>query len=271
MDRFFKDRVVLVVGASSGIGKAATEAFARRGSEVILAARSKERLETIVGGLRSEGFKAHSFAADISIRDVAEHLIDDVIERFGRIDILVNSVGIHDLRRVFDSDPDDIEHVMRVNFMGPVYCTLRALRFMLRQGNGIIVNVCSVEGRRALRHPPGYVASKFALSGFTELLRLELKGIGVRVIGIYPGYVETPLIEGLKLRGKGATRPIKPEDVADAIIRAIERGKVDVIIPNPLGIRLFLAMNMIFPGFVDGIVDRMGLSGEIPKGMQHEG
>lgn len=265
MDYYFKSKVALVVGASSGIGKAIAEAFAREGAITILSARSRERLEAIAKELCSKGFIAEAIVADVSIRKHAEELIDKVVNKFGRIDILVNSVGTHDSKRIFDSDPSEIERVLITNFMGPVYCTLRALRFMLESGSGVIVNISSIEGRRALRHPPGYVASKFALSGFTDLLRLELSGTGIHVLGVYPGYVETPLIEGLKLPSRKATKPIKPEEVANAVIKGIKRRKHEIVIPNPISTRIFLAINMLFPRLVDKLVDKLGLSGEIPR------
>lgn len=261
-DGRFKDNIVLVVGASSGIGKAIAEAFAREGARTILSARSVDKLESIAKALRSEGLEAYTFPSDVSIRQQAEGLIDWVIQNFGRLDILVNSVGVYDVRRVVEADPADIENVMRVNFFGPVYCTLKALREMLKIGRGVIVNVSSVEGKKALKHPPGYVCSKFALTGFTDLLRQELYGTGVRVLGVYPGYVDTPMIEKLRLPDSRATRPIPPERVAAAILDAVEKGKAEVIIPNPVGVKAFLILNMLSASLGDWFVRKYNLSGE---------
>ncbi len=258
----FKDHVVLVVGASSGIGRATAEAFSREGAKTILSARSADKLESIAKALRSEGFEAYPFPSDVSIRQQAEGLIEWVVKTFGTLDILVNSVGVYDIRRVTEADPADIEEVMRINFFGPVYCTLRALREMLKKGKGVIVNVSSVEGKKALKHPPGYVCSKFALTGFTDLLRQELYGTGIRVVGVYPGYVKTPLIEKLRLPDIKATKPIPPEQVAAAILDAVEKGKAEVIIPNPISVKFFLTLNTLSPNIGDWFVRKYNLSGE---------
>ncbi|MEM0090129.1 MAG: SDR family oxidoreductase [Nitrososphaerota archaeon] len=258
----FKNHVVLVVGASSGIGRATAEAFSREGAKTILSARSADKLESIAKTLRSEGFEAYPFPSDVSVRQQAEGLIDWVVQTFGTLDILVNSVGIYDVRRVTEADPSDIEEVMRVNFFGPVYCTLKALREMLKRGRGVIVNVSSVEGKKALKHPPGYVCSKFALTGFTDLLRQELYGTGIRVLGVYPGYVDTPLIKKLRLPDRKITKPIPSEQVAAAILDAVEKGKAEVIIPNPINVKIFLTLNTLSPSIGDWFVRKYNLSGE---------
>ncbi|MEM2910185.1 MAG: SDR family oxidoreductase [Nitrososphaerota archaeon] len=258
----FKEYVVVVVGASSGIGKATAEAFSREGARTILSARSADKLESIAKALRSEGFEAYPFPSDVSIRQQAERLIDWVVQTFGTLDILVNSVGIYDIRKVTEADPADIEEVMRTNFFGPVYCTLKALKEMLKKGKGVIVNVSSIEGKKALKHPPGYVCSKFALTGFTDLLRQELYGTGVRVVGVYPGYVNTPLIEKLRLPDSKATKPIPPEQVAVAILDAVEKNKAEVIIPNPTSVKVFLTLSTLSPNIGDWFVRRYNLSGE---------
>ncbi|MNK12660.1 putative oxidoreductase [compost metagenome] len=184
----FKNKVIIVTGASSGIGKACAEEFAKRGANLVLAARQYVTLCEITADLENKyGIKAVAVQTDVSKEEDCKLLIKQALITFNRIDVLINNAGLS-MRALFDElDLSVLKNLMDVNFWGTVYCTKYALPEILN-AKGSIVGVSSIAGYRGLPGRTGYSASKFAMNGFMESLRTELLKTGVHVMVACPGF-----------------------------------------------------------------------------------
>lgn len=228
-------KVVLVTGASSGIGRSAARELARRGYDVALAARRAEPLEAVAAECRTLGARAVAIPADVSIREDCQRLIESAERELGPLDVLVNNAGFAVFDAIERAQGDDLEAMMQTNYFGTVWCTQAALPGMLARGRGTIVNVASIAGIMGYARMGGYCATKFAIIGFSEALRDEVLGRGVRVALVCPGTTETAFFEKAE-RGKmpGASRlilAVSPDRVARAIAAAAEDGKYRRILP----------------------------------------
>ena len=182
-----KNKVVVVTGASSGIGKACAWHFAKNGSKVILAARSLEKLEIIYKEMISQGYEVLVVKSDVSIESDCKDLISKTITRFNKIDILINNAGISMRTTLEEMDLSVIKKVMDVNFYGTVFCTKYALPYLLKS-KGSVVGVSSIAGYKGLPARTAYSASKFAIHGLLESLRLENLKKGLHVLIACPGF-----------------------------------------------------------------------------------
>lgn len=188
----FRDRVVLVTGASSGIGRATALAFASAGARVALVARRRPELEALAEEM---GTPTVVLPADVTDRTAVRACFDAVAQRFGRIDVVVNNAGVLRPSPVLDLNADDLDAMLRVNLFGAMFVMQEAVGRMLAQQDGVVVNVASLAGRRGVSPLGGYCATKFALVGLTEALREELIGRRVHVALVEPGVVETPMVQ----------------------------------------------------------------------------
>jgi short-subunit dehydrogenase len=250
-------KVVVVTGASSGIGAATAVACARAGMRVALAARRAGRLARVADEVRAAGGEARVVPTDVADAAQIRELVDGTVAAWGRLDVLVNNAGVGVLAPVEQTTPAEFERLMQVNFHGAVHAVLAALPHMRRQGRGHIVNVASVLGKRASPFRAAYVASKFALVGFSETLRMELRGTGIAVTCVCPVGTATEFhdIELNRLGVSGRGGPTQSADhVARAIVRAIRRPRAEVH-PYPPARLLFLA-NAVAPGLVDRLMMR---------------
>ena len=224
---------VLVTGASSGIGAALARALAARKVSVGLVARRTDRLEEVLADCQKTAPRAHMWTADLGDVELAERVALEAWDRFGHLDVLVNNAGIPKRRHVRELTYDEVEEVMRVNFLSPTRMTLALLPRMLERGSGQVVNVSSVAGRLGNPRESAYSASKFALCGWSEALNVDLWDTPVEIRLINPGAIETeiwytpgedkPLYEGEKE---------SPESVADGIIAAMESDTFEHYIPD---------------------------------------
>ena len=178
---------VLLTGASSGIGAATARMLAERGAVVGLVGRRRELLDAVLAECRRHSPGCQAWALDLSDLAAAEALVDEATESLGGLDVLVNNAAVPKVTPVPDLTPAVVEDVMRVNFHSPVRMTLRALPGMLQRRAGMVVNVASVGGRMGIAHEAAYCASKFALSGWSEVMAIDLAGTGVDVRLIQPG------------------------------------------------------------------------------------
>ncbi|MEX2379139.1 MAG: SDR family oxidoreductase, partial [Vicingaceae bacterium] len=167
-----KDKVVIVTGASSGIGKATALRFAQSGAKLVIAARKLEKLEESAKAIKALGAEVLSVQTDVARESACKSLIDQAVGKFGRIDVLVNNAGISMRALLEDMELSVIKNVMDVNFWGAVYCTKFALPYLLKQ-KGSVVGVSSIAGYVGLPARCGYSASKFAMHGFLESVRTE--------------------------------------------------------------------------------------------------
>jgi len=254
-----KDKVVVITGASSGIGKALSYEFCSRGAKVVMAARSIEKLAGIESELKKSGAEVLSVATDVSIEGDCSRLIDATVKEFGRIDVLINNAGIS-MRALFrDTDLAVIRQLMDVNFWGTVYCTKFALPHLLAV-NGSVAGVSSIAGFKGLPGRTGYSASKFARQGFLETLRIENLKKGLHVLIVCPGFTasnirNTALAADGSFQGespRNENEMMKPEEVAKKIATSIERRRKLLII-TALG-KLTVFLNKIFPFTMDRMV-----------------
>ena len=192
MKDLFKNKVVIVTGASSGIGEAIAREFAINGSKVMLAARSEQKLALIVDEIKALNCDAAYVKTDVSIEENCKNLIDRTIEKYGTINILVNNAGISMRASFPDVDIKVLHRLMDVNFWGTVYCTKYALPYLIQQ-KGSLVGVSSIAGFHGLPGRTGYSASKFAMHGFLETIRIENLKKGLHVMVIAPGFTSTDI------------------------------------------------------------------------------
>jgi uncharacterized protein len=240
---------VVVTGAATGIGRAAAVEFARRGSELFIAARRESLLETAAEECRRFGVRCEIEVADVGSIAGCRGLIKSAESRLGRVDVLVNNAGFAVFDRIEQARAEDLEEMMRVNYLGAAYCTHFALPGMLARGEGAIVNVASISGLMGYAAMGGYCATKFALIGFTEALRDEVKAHGIRVSMICPGTTDTDFFvraEREKMPGASKLIPaLRSERVARAICDAAERGPYRTILP--LGAHLYMRLKEMAP------------------------
>ncbi|HVE71354.1 MAG TPA: SDR family oxidoreductase [Thermoanaerobaculia bacterium] len=222
---------VVITGASSGIGRATALEMARRGANLVLAARRTERLEEVAGQCRALGVRALAVTADVSKPEDCRRLIEGA----GEVDVLVNNAGFAVLGTITEIDPAEIRGMMDTNYLGTVHCTRAVLPQMLARGRGTVVNVSSMLGIMGVAGMSAYCATKFAIVGFTEGLRDEVLGKGVKVAMVCPGTTDTEFfVKADKHKMPGAARlmlAVKPERVARAVCDAAEDGKYRRILP----------------------------------------
>lgn len=229
--RLLEGKRVLITGASSGIGAAAAEAFAREGAEVAVLARSRPGLEAVADRVRGEGVRAHVVVADLSERAQTEAGVEQAAAAMGGIDILVLNAAAMVFGHFWEVDADAFDRTMDVTFGGAVDTTRFALPHLAADGGGIIVATGSIMARVPLPTFSSYAASKHALRGFLNTLRLELRAAGmpVKVSMVHPGAVDTPLWDHVSTRvGRLPRRPpdaYSPETVARAIVSCAATGR----------------------------------------------
>jgi len=239
----FKNKVVVITGASSGIGEAAAEQFAKKGANVVLVARRKEKLEQVEKKLAKHSVKTLVQVCDVSDKDQVKQLSDKVIETFSQIDVLVNNAGFVIYGKVEELSIEDIESQMQTNYFGMVNCTKSFLPHFLKQNSGHIVNVASVGGSFSIPGVASYCATKFAMLGFSEGLHHELHGKNVGVTVVSPIMVRTSLFDHPSFKNftKYATGiSLSSETVANAIIKAANSTRLEIVVPSVVRIAIWL-------------------------------
>ncbi|HTS86176.1 MAG TPA: SDR family oxidoreductase [Usitatibacter sp.] len=257
-----KDNVVIITGASKGIGAELARQLAAKGAKLVLAARSTGELEAVAAECRKAGAPVVTVRADVAEERDCQAVVAGAVLAFGRVDTLVNNAGMTMWARFEEiRDVSVLDRIMRVNYMGAVYCTSHALPY-LREARGRIVGISSLAGRTGVPTRTGYAASKHAMTGFFDSLRIELEGSGVSVTMIYPGYVST----GIRENATGPDgRPVlvspvregevmRVEDCVRRVVRAIERREREVVM-TARG-RMGLWLKLLAPGLVDRIARR---------------
>ncbi|MBC7951676.1 MAG: SDR family oxidoreductase [Rhodospirillaceae bacterium] len=216
-------KVVVITGASSGIGRAAAQAFARQGSRLVLAARSQAALEIAARECTDAGGEAIPFACDVTQFDDMAALAQTAKQRFGQLDVWVNDAGVHMLGRFDDLPLEDFRQVIDVNLMGTVHGCRAALPVFRAQGHGVIINIASMAGAIGQPYASAYVASKWAVRGLSEALRMELLDApGIHVCTVLPPSIDTPLFQHAANVAGRAVQPVppvhSPEELADIIV-----------------------------------------------------
>ena len=250
-----KNKVVVITGASSGIGEAAAEQFAKKGANIVLVARRKDRLEEVERKLSKYTIKILVQVCDVSDKQQVKQMSEKVIDTFSRIDILVNNAGFVIYGKVEELSIEDIESQMQTNYFGMINCTKYFLPHFLKQNYGHMVNVASVGGSFGVPGIASYCATKFAMLGFSEGLQHELHGTNVGVTVVSPIMVRTSLFDHPSFKNftKHATGiSLSSETVANAIIKAANSSRLEIVVPSVVRIGIWLKHT--FPFIINPIL-----------------
>ena len=258
----FQDKVTVITGASAGIGLEMARQLSREGAVLVLAAREAMLLESARQECEGLGARALAVPTDVSDKEQCRRLIDEALAAFGRIDMLINNAGIS-MHARFDElrDIDAAERIMKINYLGSVWCTWFALPH-LRTTGGRIVAVSSLTGKNGVPTRTLYAATKHAMAGFFDSLRIELRGEGVSVTVAYPGFVATDIAQRAIAPDGGTLgeRPVERTAVMSAgecarlIIEAARKRKREIVMTRIA--RFGLLAKAIVPGLVDRFAER---------------
>lgn len=230
MNNNIKDKVIVITGASSGLGLAAARRLAQQGACLVLGARRIERLQQLADELNGEGHRAIAVEADVTRLDDVKRLVDSAVQTFGRVDVMVNNAGLMPISALERLKVEDWERTIDVNIKGVLYGIAAALPHMQRQMSGHFVNVASVAGHKIMPNGTVYSASKFAVRALSEGLRQEVKPWNIRTTILSPGAVDTELPASITeadvakgMQGFYKSTAISADSFARAIIFAIEQ------------------------------------------------
>lgn len=256
-------KVVIITGASAGIGEELAVALASRGANLVLAARGEEALAQVQKRCEQAGGRAITVGTDVADPEACRRMVDRAVEAFGGVDVLVNNAGISMWARFEEiKDLSVFERIMRVNYLGAVYCTHAALPH-LKASKGLLVAISSLTGKTGVPTRSAYAASKHAMQGFFDSLRVELLGAGVDVLVVSPGFVATdiraralgPDGKPLQTSRRDESKGNMPLDECVAqIVAAIEHRKREVVMTAKAKVGMFL--KLVAPGLVDRIALR---------------
>lgn len=253
----FRDQVVVITGASSGIGKATALEFAAQGATIALVARNRQKLSQVAEEITRNGGRAVAIPTDVSSPEQVREMTKKLQVEIGRVDVLVNNAGSATVGPIDqNSFITDAREMMDVDFFGTIHCTQALLPLMRQQGSGYIVNMSSVVGRKAFPKFVAYSACMHAVAAFSDGLRQELHGSGIQVSTIHPALTQTAILEQVDPAGMPAPfrhmTPISAESVARAIVAAIQHKRARVVVPwQP---RVLMLLDTIFPRYGDGMV-----------------
>ena len=267
MREYWAQKVVLVTGASSGLGRAIATAFAAAGASLVLAARDARRLESAALELRPLTKDVLDIPTDVTDPQQVERLFYRAIDALGRLDVLVNCVGVSNRGRALDTTPEEFSRLLETNLLSVVRCTRAAAPHLL-QSKGHLVNIGSLSGKTASRYLGAYPASKFALAAYTQQLRLELEPEGLHVLLVSPGPIARDdagtryqdqageLPASARQPGGGAKiKGIDPQKLAQAILRACQRRRPELVMPRRA--RLLFALQHLWPRLGDWLLRKV--------------
>ena len=251
----FKNKVVVITGASSGIGEAAAEQFAKKGANIVLVARRKDKLDEVERKLSKYSTKILVQVCDVSDKEQVKLMSEKVIETFSKIDVLVNNAGFVIYGKVEELSIEDIESQMKTNYFGTINCTKYFLPHFLKQNSGHMVNVASVGGSFGVPGIASYCATKYAMLGFSEGLHHELHGTNVGVTVVSPIMVRTNLFDHPSFKNftKFATGiSLSADTVAKAIIKASNSSRLEIVVPS--FVRIGIWFKQTFPFLINPII-----------------
>jgi short-subunit dehydrogenase len=249
----YADKTAIVTGASSGMGRLLALRFAQAGARVALVARREAELRQVAAEIEQHGGTALVLPCDVGDRAQVFAAAQQAFSGFGAIDILVNNAGYGRHRRFLEWDLDDMERMLRVNFLGTLYWTKAVLPHMVERRRGWLVFMASVAGKLAVPDESAYVASKFAQVGLAEALSMEVEDAGIHVLTVCPGAINTPFFDAdalARMPPVSKRMMIEPERVIDAVIDALARGKHEITVPR------FIATGYVARALAPGFMRR---------------
>ena len=251
----FNNKVVVITGASSGFGEATAIKFAKKGADVVLVARRKEKLLEVEKKISNYSGLSLICQCDVSNKEQVEQMAKNVLETYGRIDVLVNNAGFVIYGKVNELSTDEIVAQMETNYFGMIYCTKAFLPQMLEQQSGHFVNVASVGASFGVPGIASYCATKYAKLGFSEGLRHELDGTGIGLTVVSPIMVRTPLFDHPSFTNFSRFSTgisLSSETVAKAIIKASNSPRFEIVVPSVA--RAGIWFKQTFPFFINPII-----------------
>ena len=266
MPEYWQDKVAIVTGGSRGLGLSIASAFAASGAKVVIAARDSDGLARAATELRARGADVLAVSADVTDDVQVARLIQQTIERYGRLDVLVNNAGRSSRGEIAATTPAEFYELLNLNFLGTVRCTRAALPYLLNAG-GHIVNIASLSAKTASPWMGAYPASKYPVAAYSQQLRLELGPNGLHVLLVCPGPIrgggagrDASQAAGLpesarKPAGGAKLSTINPDYLAKKIVRSCERRKLELVMPARA--RLLFAVSQLFPRTGDWILRKM--------------
>ncbi len=264
MKEIWTDKVVLVTGGSSGLGRMIAEGFAKRGAKIAIAALEEDLLRTASDQMRAQGYEVFPVLANITKQEDVDRIFDEVIAHFGRLDVLVNNAGRTHRGKISEVSPEDFQALFNLNVLGTIRCTQKAIPHLLKT-RGHVVNIGSLAAKSASRFVGAYPVSKHAVAAFSQQLRLELGGQGLHVLLVCPGPIKRDNPRLYQLPGsndipESALRPgggvhlkgLDPAVLTDRIIRFCEKRKPELVMPWKA--RILFAVAQLFPRLGDWLV-----------------
>jgi short-subunit dehydrogenase len=256
MPRKLWDAVVVITGASTGLGRAAALAFARRGATLSLAARGEDALHQTAQECRHFGSRALAVPTDVTDEAAVQNLARQTILEFGRLDVWINNAAVIAFGRFEEIPADTYRRVIETNLFGYIHGARAALSYFREQGSGTLINIASINSLAGMPYTSPYVASKFAIRGFSESLREEMMGEPINICTIMPGSIDTPLFQHSANYSGRASKPLPPiydpADVAEAIVACAENPKREVLVGSSA--RMMAAFHGIMPSLYERVI-----------------
>lgn len=253
--QYFVDKKVLITGASSGIGRATALAFAQQGARLALVARNSQRLQAVAEECAQKGATVSIYLADTSEKEQIETAVSDM----GGLDIVHCNAGIYLRCPAKDLTIGQIQRIMATNYYGTLNTVYAVLPYFIEKKGGSLVTTVSMDGKKGVPPDAAYVSSKFALNGYMQVLRQELKPLGIHVGTIFPSRTDTPQIAHVKC--PAITPKADPSLVAKAVLRCVRKHKSEVLVPG-FSCKLLVWADTISPAFGDWMVKAFKLDGQ---------
>jgi len=258
MKRDLMNAVVVVTGASSGIGRAAAVAFAQRGAHVVLAARNEEALHEALTECESHGPKALAVPTNVTEEAAVRQLAHRTIETFGKISVWVNNAGVTLFARFEETPADEFRRVIETNLFGAIHGARAVLPYFREQGAGVLINIASVAAKIGQPYTSAYVTSKFGLMGLSESLRQEVRGTDIHVCTVLPTTTDTPIFQHAANYTQRAVKPLGPVNdvwrVAEAIVACAEKPRREVSVGGAA--KWMGVLHALVPAFIEKFMAR---------------
>ncbi len=252
-------KTIVLTGASQGLGAVMARALAQAGAQLVLAARSADKLEQFAAELRTTGSRVLAVPCDVTKAEDRQGLIERSRREFGSIDVLVNNAGVEELGRYAEQDPATLERIIATNLLAPMQLTRTVLPAMLAAKQGQVVNIASLAGRTGMPYGAAYSGSKGGLAEWSISLAAELRDSGVAVTVICPGFVDgTGMFSRKETPAPRSIGASHPEDVARALLQVLHKPRVEVVV-NPKPVRLLMALRALSPEAALAVGRRLGL------------